>query len=227
MEWCERQQGVDFIFGLSKNSRLNGLEEVAEVSARAAEACGPDIGDVGRAHCEFTYGALSWVGEFRVICRALCTRRGAWDGGEGWADVDRRYVVTSLDQLDAEGIYESEYCIRRQAENLIKMHKSQLSSDGLSCTNAVANQFRLVLHSAAYFLMWTARAAVGLRVDFDVLRQDLVKTGALVRATATRIHVAFSSACPMQEVLRKTLARLHGAAFIDPATPPPLSRALA
>jgi hypothetical protein len=51
--------------------------------------------------------------------------------------------------------YDSLYCARGQAENLIKLHKTQLASDRTSCRSALANQVRLVLHTAAYWLMLT------------------------------------------------------------------------
>jgi hypothetical protein len=41
---------------------------------------------------------------------------------------------------------------------LIKLHKAQLFSDRMSCHKATANQVRLVLHTAAIWLMpWRAR----------------------------------------------------------------------
>jgi hypothetical protein len=43
--------------------------------------------------------------------------------------LDIRFVVTSLDIGSAEWIYDSLYCARGQAENLIKRHKTQLASD--------------------------------------------------------------------------------------------------
>jgi hypothetical protein len=33
-------------------------------------------------------------------------------------------------------------------ENLIKLHKAQLASDRMSCHSAIANQVRLVFHTA-------------------------------------------------------------------------------
>src|SRR4051794_15528604 len=52
-------------------------------------------------------------------------------------------------------------CIARgQAENLIKLHKTQLASDRTNCRSALANQVRLVLHTAAYWLMLTVRDAI-------------------------------------------------------------------
>lgn len=64
-----------------------------------------------------------------------------------------RYVVTSLTEGSAEHIYYALYCARGQAENLIKRHKSQLASDRTSCRSANANQMRLILHTAAYWLL--------------------------------------------------------------------------
>jgi hypothetical protein len=40
-----------------------------------------------------------------------------------------------------------------RAENLIKLHKAQLASDRTSCP--LANQMRLILHTAAYWLLLT------------------------------------------------------------------------
>ena len=60
-------------------------------------------------------------------------------------------------------LYDSLYCARGQAENLIKRHKSQLASDRTSCRSPLANQMRLILHTAAYWLMRTLRDAIPSR----------------------------------------------------------------
>jgi len=52
--------------------------------------------------------------------------------------------VTSLTGRP-EHIYEDVYCQRGEAENLIKLHKTQLASSRTSCHSATANQIRLVL----------------------------------------------------------------------------------
>ena len=67
--------------------------------------------------------------------------------------LDIRYVVTNIARGSAEWLYDTLYCARGQAENLIKLHKSQLASDRTSCRSPLANQVRLVLHTAAYWLM--------------------------------------------------------------------------
>ncbi|WP_163827623.1 transposase, partial [Proteus vulgaris] len=76
--------------------------------------------------------------------------------------------------------YDVIYCARGQAENLIKMHKSQLASDRTSCRSPIANQVRLVLHTAAYWLMLTLRDAVPRihhlsKAEFATLRLRLLK----------------------------------------------------
>ena len=55
--------------------------------------------------------------------------------------------------------YEGIYCARRQAENLIKQRKVQFASGRPSCQSPLANRFRLLLHSAAYWLMLALRDA--------------------------------------------------------------------
>ena len=86
---------------------------------------------------------------------------GAWWHHEASTQgLDIRYVVTNLDGGSAEWLYDTLYCARGQAENLIKLHKSQLASDRTSCRSALANQVRLVLHTAAYWLMLTVRDAI-------------------------------------------------------------------
>src|SRR3546814_1488181 len=86
--------------------------------------------------------------------------------------MDIRYVVTSLATGSAEHIYDTLYCARGQAENLIKRHKSQLASDRTSCRSATANQMRLILHNAAYWLLRseenTSELQSQMRISYDV-----------------------------------------------------------
>src|SRR5262249_38841697 len=64
--------------------------------------------------------------------------------------------------------------------NLIKLHKAQLASDRMSCHSAIANQVRLVFHTAAYWLMHRVRAAIPsahplARAEFATIRERLIK----------------------------------------------------
>ena len=123
---------------------------------------------------------------------------------------ERRHLFdlfTSLDVGSAEWIYDSLYCARGQAENLIKLHKTQLASDRTSCRSAHANQVRLVLHTAAYWLMLTVRDAIPkvrelATAEFATLRLRLLKIAARVVETTSRIRLAFAAACPEADLIR-------------------------
>ena len=60
---------------------------------------------------------------------------------------------------------------------------------------------RLILHTAAYWLMLTVRDAVPqthalAKAEFATLRIRLLKIGARIRETSHRIRIAFAAACP-------------------------------
>ncbi len=97
-------------------------------------------------------------------------------------------------------------------ENLVKAHKRHLASDRTSCTKATANQFRLVLHTAAYWLLHTLRGLAPKRsfwraAQFDTVRLTFVKVAARVTELATRIEVALPSGYPERDSLVLLAAR--------------------
>ena len=133
MAWCEAN-GVDYILGLPGNAALDRLMEPAadDVRVRRAEAQAPAL----RRNAEMRYGAKSWRCERRVAARIEAPTKG----------LDIRYVVTNIAIASAEWLYDTLYCVRGQAENLIKpatgtrlraesgsMHKTQLASDRTRC----------------------------------------------------------------------------------------------
>jgi hypothetical protein len=192
MAWCEAN-GVDYILGLSGNAVLGRLVEPAadDVRVRRAEAEAPVV----RRYTETAYGAKSWGRARRVAARIEATTNG----------LDIRYVVTNLTRGSAEWLYDTLYCARGQAENLIKLHKTQLASDRTSCRSPLANQVRLVLHTAAYWLMLTVRDAIPkpqalATAEFATLRMRLIKIAARITETATRVRIAFAAACPEAEL---------------------------
>ena len=129
--------------------------------------------------------------ERRAIARIEATR----------LSLDIRFIVTNLDHGSAEWLYETLYCARGQAENLIKLHKAQLASDRTSCRSALANQVRLVLHNAAYWLMLVVRDAISkerdlAKAEFATLRLKLLKIAARVIEMASRVRLAFVAAYP-------------------------------
>ena len=194
MAWCEAN-GVDYILGLAGNNVLRRLFDAAadDVCVRRAEAQAVAL----RRYSETRYGAKSWGRTRRVAARIEASTQG----------LDIRYVVTNLKSGSAEWLYDTLYCERGQAENLIKLHKTQLASDRTSCRSPLANQFRLVLHTAAYWLMLSLRDAIPktqklATAEFTTLRMRLLKIAARITETATRVRIAFASACPEAALFR-------------------------
>ncbi|PRX01546.1 UNVERIFIED_ORG: IS4 family transposase [Martelella mediterranea] len=205
MAWCENND-IDYLFGFSGNTVLKRLVEEAAEDIRTRYAL--EHKSVLRDYTETRYRAKSWKVERRVCARIEATTMG----------LDIRFVVTNLGEGSAGHIYDVLYCARGQAENLIKMHKSQLASDRTSCRSPIANQVRLTLHTAAYWLMLTLRDAVPAtdclrKAEFATLRLRLLKLGTRVTETASRIRMAFAAACPEAELFR------HLAGALQPGAP--------
>ena len=123
-------------------------------------------------------------------------------------------VSSSRRSLTARRNGSTTVCIapRGQAENLIKLHKTQLASDRTSCRSARANQVRLVLHTAAYWLMLAVRDAIPkvrdlAKAEFATLAQAL-DNRARVAETASRVRLAFATACPEADLFRSLPAVL-------------------
>ena len=113
----------------------------------------------------------------------------------------------------AQHLYENVYCQRGQMENLIKLHKAQLASDRMSCHSATANQVRLVLHTAAFWLMHCVRAAIPqtnplASAEFATIRERLIKIGARVIEHLARIRVQLPTSCPQGALFRAVALRL-------------------
>lgn len=126
--------------------------------------------------------------------------------------VDRRFIVTNLDGRP-KTLYDKVYCARGRAENLIKAHKLHLASDPTSCTKATANQFRLLIHTAAYWLMLTLRAQAPRKsfwrdAQFDTIRLGLIKVAARVTEMVTRIKISLPSAYPYQPAFAMLAGRI-------------------
>jgi hypothetical protein len=244
MAWCE-QNRVDYIFGLPGNTVLTRLVEAAadDVRVRRAEANASLL----RRYAEISYRAKSWTRERRVAARIEASTLG----------LDIRFVVTNIATGSAEWLYDTLYCERGQAENLIKprsqlairprsqlairprsqlairprsqlairprsqlairLHKSQLASDRTTCRAPLANQRRLVLHTAAYWLMLTVRDAIPkphplATAEFATLRLRLLKIAARISEAATCVRLVFAAACPPAALVRSIANSLQPAA---------------
>jgi len=200
MDWCE-QSDVAYIFGLAPNKVLAELvfPKLDECCVRRAQAQAEKIRDFTWTR----YAAKSWSRARRVVARIEVTRKGA----------DVRYIVTNIKGGRARYLYEKVYCARGQAENLIKRHKSQLASDRTSCRSPLANQMRLILHTAAYWLLRAIKTAIPrgeplARAEFSIIRLRLLKIAVRVRETASRIRLAFAANCPEARLFQEMIGSL-------------------
>jgi hypothetical protein len=200
MAWCE-QNGVQYVFGLSKNKVLDAR---VRSEAEAVEArWGASQEAVTRDYTETLYAADSWTRRRRVVARIEATYKG----------LDIRYVVTNIRRCAPQWLYDGLYCARGQAENLIKHHKGQLASDRTSCRSPLANQMRLTLHTAAYWLMRTLRDAIPApqalaRGEFSTIRLRLLKIAVRVKETVSRVRLAFAANCPEAALFRGLVGAL-------------------
>jgi len=106
-----------------------------------------------RRHTEFYDGAGSGSQGERIIARIEARPQGT----------GTRFVVTNLPGGSAHALYERRYCPRDQAENHLQAWKRHLAADRTSCCRATANQFRLMLHTGAYWLFWSLRSLMPKR----------------------------------------------------------------
>ena len=115
MRWCE-QNGVDYVLGMARNSRL--MKRVKK-QVRGAHIEYVETKRPSRRFVSFMYSTMkSWSRSRRVVCKAEHLEKGA----------NTRFIVTSLkhEEYDAKTLYEL-YCARGRWRTV-----SSLSS--LSCS---------------------------------------------------------------------------------------------
>ena len=124
------------------------------------------------------YAAASWDRRRRVIVKAEHTAQGT----------NPRFVVANVPG-DPQELYEDVYCQRGEAENRIQEQQLDLFADRTSCQRFLANQFRLLLSSAASVLVQalrrTALAGTELaRAQVGTIRLKLFQVAARVVVSA-------------------------------------------
>ena len=186
-DYCERE-GIAYTIGLPPNARLRALAApLVEQAQREHKQTAEQVRLVG----EGLYAAESWSRARRVVFKAEELAKGS----------NLRFVVTSRSDPQPLALYNG-YVRRGEAEQWIKDLKDACFADRLSCHRFWANQFRLLLHAAAYWLLDTLRRALvqaGIaRMQLDTLRLRVIKIGGWVRQLREgshpllRLHLASS-----------------------------------
>jgi hypothetical protein len=187
-DYCERE-GIELTVALLFNTRLADLAAplLADAVAQSAAADGEKV----RLVAEMVYAAESWSHARRIVYKAEAQRLPKGEMG-----TNLRFVVTSRDD-PPEALY-AWYTGRGETENWIKDFKHYLKSDRLSCHRFWANQFRLLLHAAAYWLLDALRRRLmqaGIaRMTLESVRLRMVKIGGRVRQwpDVVKLHLAAS-----------------------------------
>ncbi len=186
-DYCDAEAITDTI-GLAPNPRL--ARAVAPLQAAAERQSGAQDGAKVRLLDDTTYQAGSWSTARRVVMKAEVLPKGT----------NTRFVVTTRTE-DPTTVYDW-YVDRGETENWIKDLKSGCFADRLSCHRFWANQFRLLLHAAAYWLLDTVRrwlvAQQVARMTLDTVRLRLLKIGGWVRERRGRVHLRLASSHPSE-----------------------------
>lgn len=188
-DYCERE-AIGYTIGLISNPRLEALAQ--ELLGRAQRESEEHEGEKVRLLSSASYRAESWEHSRRVIYKAEVLQKGT----------NTRFVVSTRSD-EPEELYEW-YVRRGEAEGWIKDFKRALKADRLSCHRFFANQFRLLLHAAAYWLLDTLRTKLvesGVRrMQLDTLRLFLVKIGGRVKELFTKVRLHLASGHPGQRL---------------------------
>jgi Transposase DDE domain group 1 len=188
-DYCEAE-GITYTVGLITNVRLEELAEDLLEEAKRRYADQPEPREKVKLFCQGTYRAASWEHERRVVYKAEVMEKGT----------NTRFLVTTRPE-GPKDLYEF-YAKRGESENWIKDFKLHLKADRLSCSRFVANQFRLLLHACAYWLMDALRrklvATGARRMQLDTLRLLLIKVGGRVRELLRKVRMHLAGGHPGQ-----------------------------
>jgi hypothetical protein len=198
LKYCDKND-IGYVVGLARNATL---KQHAAPFMEAAEKAYDATGEKQRRFYEFEYGAQTWDRKRRIILKAEHLPKGA----------NARFVVTNLDRSPCD-IYDGLYTQRGDMENRIKEQQLYLYADRTSCNRFVANQFRLLLASAAYLLIEHLRredlkGTELARAQVSTIRLKLFKIAARVVVTVRRIVLHLSSGYPYRSLLARLVPQL-------------------
>src|SRR5262249_61828362 len=137
MSYCEKNEKIDYVLGLAKNSRL--IKQI-ELEMAEAQQIQQATEKPARVFKDFRYCTRhSWSCERRVVGKAEYLAKGA----------NPRFVVTSIssEEKQARMLYEDFYCARGDMENRIKEQQLGLFADRTSTAWMRSNQLRLYFSS--------------------------------------------------------------------------------
>jgi Transposase DDE domain group 1 len=195
LDFLDCEPKVEYLINLAANAVLKRKAEPAMKRVRRASQ---SSGQTEHVYGECRYATRkTWPWKRRVIYKAEVVRAANKEPKD-----NPRFVVTNLRQ-NPQWIYEQVYCQRGDLENRIKELHDGMQIGRTSCSNFLANTFRVLLTAAAYVLMQEMRLRLAgtrhARAQVATLREHFLKLGAQVVASVRRIVLHLPQAFPYRD----------------------------
>jgi hypothetical protein len=192
LDFLDEQSQLGYVVAVAKNSVLEReAKELMRYARRRSRTSKKTEHEFGQCW----YAARTWAHERRVVIKAEVVRL------EGREPKDNpRFVITNL--RDTPRAVYRRYCQRGDVENRIKELQHGMEIDRTSCTRFWANQFRVLLTTAAYVLMQelrlNARHTGCARAQVSTLRERLLKVGVWIEVSVRRIVLHLPASYPFK-----------------------------
>ncbi|MDI3462188.1 MAG: hypothetical protein OJF50_006102 [Nitrospira sp.] len=198
-DWLDllETQRVEYVVGVASNARL-----VQRAGRLLGDAYGLSkySGHTEHVFGETLYAARSWSHRRRVIIKAEVVRLPGRD-----PRCNPRFVVTNLREAPA-AVY-AVYCQRGDMENRLKELHDGLALGRTSCSQFWANQFRVLLTTAAYVLLQElrrqAQGTACATAQVATLRERLLKLAVWVERSVRRLVLHLPQCAPWGDTWRR------------------------
>lgn len=199
-EYCEEKK-LKYVIGFINNNRLKN--EISDLSKQAEDEYNKTK-EKQKFFGEVNYQADSWDKARRVIMKAEHNEKGP----------NKRFVVTNIDNVAPESLYNDYYTPRGDFERIIDDLKNGFNGDRLSCHRFIANQFRLLMAVFQYEVIQLFKEYCLKDTEFatsqaETIRRTIIKIGARVKATTRRIWIECCSAYPYKNLIKIILDRIR------------------
>jgi hypothetical protein len=195
LDFLDCEPKVEYLVNLASNAVLK--RKVKSAMQRAGRASKVS-GQTAHVYGECRYATRkTWPWKRRVIYKAEVVCAVNKEPKD-----NPRFVVTNLKQ-NPQWIYEQVYCQRGDVENRVKELHDGMQIGRTSCSDFLANTFRVLLTAAAYVLMQEMRLHLSptrhARAQVSTLREHFLKLGAQVIVTVRRIVLHLPQAFPYRD----------------------------
>jgi hypothetical protein len=199
LTFLDDQPRLEYVVNMASNKVLNRLVERA---MRKARRLSKESGETEHIYGAFRYKTQkSWKYKRRIIYKAEVTRYPNRDAKD-----NPRFVVTNMKQ-SPKWLYKNVYCQRGDIENRIKELHYGMEIGRTSCSDFLANQFRVLMTAAAYVLMEELRMRLArtnsARAQASTLRERFLKIGVQVVTSVRRIVLHLPQAFPFRDTFSR------------------------